>query len=570
MNARGAVVALLLAACAPAVATPSVAPSSSPLATSSQNTAPPRSSPNVSVTRVATIPTEFLYVETSPSVSTKLWLVDPSGRAAPTAVATWTLGGHTSSVSRDGRSIVIETRGTRSIVGLALVHPLTGEASVLYEGSADARAIYAQISPDGRSVAFALGLSRGWDGVWLVDTASGATRKLLAQPLPNDPSTGPVTVIGWSDDSQWVTYVTDDPTDLGAGAKVFVHNIADGRRVALGPGSLASWQSSEPRLVFAHVGGRGNQGAFGATISTFDLTRGTSTALLEIAPRVEELAWSPRTGRFLYLASELGCPFHSTIWTSAPGATAWQMGRRSDADAAWWGADGTTVYALVRGDGASADLIDALTGQTVARIPDAVPPDGCAALAPSPAPAAFATVCGTISDWMPDGPLTDGSFVLNAPGRAPIRLTIPAGRLGGNAAGYVCVGVVAGRPYPLFDGFATANTPLFVEQGRVPASTASPSPLGFVLPQACAFVASPIVGTEQTDWSVECGAANDRDARGFLGAALAQQGWTQCGLGLAAATWRKGSVMLGVAESSLAPGDYPRVTQFAHVISPCG
>jgi hypothetical protein len=28
-------------------------------------------------------------------------------------------------------------------------------------------------------------------------------------------------------------------------------------------------------------------------------------------------------------------------------------------------------------------------------------------------------------------------------------------------------------------------------------------------------------------------------------------------------------VMLAVSESSLAPGDYPRLTQFARVIAPC-
>jgi hypothetical protein len=32
---------------------------------------------------------------------------------------------------------------------------------------------------------------------------------------------------------------------------------------------------------------------------------------------------------------------------------------------------------------------------------------------------------------------------------------------------------------------------------------------------------------------------------------------------------KKNGVMLTVSESSLAPGDYPRLTQFARVISPC-
>lgn len=83
------------------------------------------------------------------------------------------------------------------------------------------------------------------------------------------------------------------------------------------------------------------------------------------------------------------------------------------------------------------------------------------------------------------------------------------------------------------------------------------------------YLAPPVVGTDQTEWKVDCGAANDRNARGTLGPALAQQGWTSCGAGLATAQWRKNDLMLGVAESSLATGDHPRLTQFARVMSPC-
>ncbi len=160
-------------------------------------------------------------------------------------------------------------------------------------------------------------------------------------------------------------------------------------------------------------------------------------------------------------------------------------------------------------------------------------------------------------------------MTLAAPDRDPLRLTIPAGRLGGVAAGYVCVGVIAGTPDPLFDGFFPANTPGFVEQGKTPATVALPTPSGFTLPETCAFVAAPVVIPDQTDWAISCGAAKDRDIRGTLASALAQQGWTNCAAGLATAQWRKGSVMLGVSESSLAPGDHPRLTQFAHVVPPC-
>jgi hypothetical protein len=198
------------------------------------------------------------------------------------------------------------------------------------------------------------------------------------------------------------------------------------------------------------------------------------------------------------------------------------------------------------------------------------PPTTAATISLPARPLSFATICGTISEYVSDGAQTDGSFILNSPGRAPLALTIPAGRLGGGGAGgYVCVGVQAGTPHPLFDGFAPSGTPGFVDTGKVPATAAQPTPTGFVLPQACAFVATPVVGTDQIEWSVDCGAANNNNARGILGPALAQQTWTSCASGLATAQWRKDGVMLGVVESSLAPGEYMRVIQFARLISPC-
>lgn len=184
-------------------------------------------------------------------------------------------------------------------------------------------------------------------------------------------------------------------------------------------------------------------------------------------------------------------------------------------------------------------------------------------------PTTFAFVCGTISDWLGDTSQANGSLVLSSPGRDPIKLTIPAGRLGGGAAaGYVCVGVLGGIPYPLFDGFVPGGAENFIASGTFPATLASPAPTGFVPPQACAYVAAPVVTADQTDWRLDCGAANN-NARGILGQALAQQGWTSCGSGVATAQWRRNNVMLAVSESSLAPGDYPRLTQFARVTSPC-
>ena len=183
--------------------------------------------------------------------------------------------------------------------------------------------------------------------------------------------------------------------------------------------------------------------------------------------------------------------------------------------------------------------------------------------------ATFASVCGTVSDFVGDSAQTNGSFVLNSSGRAPLKITIPAGRLGGSASGYVCIGVLAGVPYPIFDGFLTSGTPGFVDSGTLPATTALPAPTGFVLPQSCAYVVPPAVGIAQTDWKVDCGAANNNNARGTLGPSLAAQGWTSCGAGLASEPWQKNDLLLTVSESSLAAGDYPRFSQRARVGSPC-
>lgn len=60
---------------------------------------------------------------------------------------------------------------------------------------------------------------------------------------------------------------------------------------------------------------------------------------------------------------------------------------------------------------------------------------------------------------------------------------------------------------------------------------------------------------------VDRGADANRNARGTLAPALTQQGWTSCGVGLGTASWAKGTARLFIAESSMSPGDYPKLTQ---------
>ena len=186
-------------------------------------------------------------------------------------------------------------------------------------------------------------------------------------------------------------------------------------------------------------------------------------------------------------------------------------------------------------------------------------------------PAAFAAVCGTTSDGVARTTSTNATFLVNSAGRSPLKVAST-----GNApidamvpSGYVCLLLEAGVPFPVFAGLIGPQMPGYVAEGTIPATSARPAPIGFILPQACAFVAPPVVGTDTTVWAVDCGAQANRDARGALGAALTQQGWTSCGVGLGSMSSKKNGVMLGVQESTLAPGDYPRLTQFARVISPC-
>lgn len=205
--------------------------------------------------------------------------------------------------------------------------------------------------------------------------------------------------------------------------------------------------------------------------------------------------------------------------------------------------------------------------------PTSTPTVAPATASPTPSPATttaatFAFVCGTISDFVSDSGVANGSFVLNSPGRDPYKITIPAGRLGGVAANYVCAGVLAGIPRPLFAGFVPGGVENFIPSGTFPATLASPGPTGFVLPQACAYAAAPIVGTVQTEWSIDCGGANN-NARGALGPAFTQQGWSSCGAGLGTERWRKNDVVLSVSESSLAPGGYPRIAQVGRAGSSC-
>jgi hypothetical protein len=377
-----------MAACAPSpgsetnptpssIATPAATPASSTtdIATGPSPTERPRST-SIQTTSVASIPREFAYVEASPITDVTLWLVDLSGGAAPAAVARYTIGEGTSSASKDGKTVVIQARGERSVSALHVLHPLTGEATLLYDPPG-ARAFYPRLSPDGRYAAFALGRDSGWDGVWIADVATGQARQVLPQSAAPF-STDPVFLIGWSDDSEWLAYAANDPTDMGGfGPKVFIRHVADGRRVTVGRGHALAWRQQEPRILLLAQTGKGNQGAYGAAVSTYDLTHQQAQELFSIDPRVIQIAWSPVGDEFLYLTDTTSCPFRASIWTMVPGDPATRAGTIDTARQAWWSADGNTIFALVRGSGSDADVIDATTGRKIATIPNTVQTRAC-------------------------------------------------------------------------------------------------------------------------------------------------------------------------------------------------
>ncbi len=175
----------------------------------------------------------------------------------------------------------------------------------------------------------------------------------------------------------------------------------------------------------------------------------------------------------------------------------------------------------------------------------------------------WASVCGTVSDFVAITSTTNGSLALNSPGRPPLKITLTSSKLtpGGGIAGYICTSLEAGVPNPIFAGLWPPSTAGFVAEGTLPATKADPAPTGFVVPQTCAYVVPPLVGGDQNEWKVDCGADANRNARGTLAPALVEQGWISCGVGLGTASLAKGTTRLQVVESSLSPGDYPKFVQ---------
>jgi hypothetical protein len=315
------------------------------------------------------MPKDFAYVESGPASEVTLWLVDLSGDAAPAPVARWTGGTGSFGASRDGKTVIVAAPGNRSIVGLHLVHPLAGEATVLFEGPADGRVFFPRLSADGSTFAINLLNAGSGEGILIGDVTTGTTRAFAGTSGRGSS----VVPFDWSDDGQWLAYFQEEVAPEGSGCCTYLENVRDGRRIRLGLATMVSWRPTEPRLVVAKQDRTGNQGAYGATVSTFDLAQQRRTNLFSIDPRITTLRWSPTKDEFLYVQETLGCTHHGTLWTAAIGGIAKRVGSADTVQNAWWSADGVTIYALVRGEGPDSPVIDAASGRRIAVIPNDAP-----------------------------------------------------------------------------------------------------------------------------------------------------------------------------------------------------
>lgn len=119
---------------------------------------------------------------------------------------------------------------------------------------------------------------------------------------------------------------------------------------------------------------------------------------------------------------------------------------------------------------------------------------------------------------------------------------------------YVCVSLGRGAPMAGFLSQVLSGEPGYI---------AAVLPNGLALPQGCAYVGLPTTDADAVavTWKADCGATANRDARGTLGPAFIQQGWSSCANGLATEIWRKDTSRLTVSEGTGAPGEYPTLTQ---------
>lgn len=89
---------------------------------------------------------------------------------------------------------------------------------------------------------------------------------------------------------------------------------------------------------------------------------------------------------------------------------------------------------------------------------------------------------------------------------------------------------------------------------RLKLAVAVNEPFPVALPSRCQIL-STVLGTDQVEWRIDCGAAMNASARGTLAPFLTDDGWRLCGSGLATAMWTKADSQLSISEGSGVPGE---------------
>jgi len=89
---------------------------------------------------------------------------------------------------------------------------------------------------------------------------------------------------------------------------------------------------------------------------------------------------------------------------------------------------------------------------------------------------------------------------------------------------------------------------------RLKLAVAVNEPFPVALPSRCQIL-STVLGTDQVEWRIDCGAAMNASARGTLAPFLTDDGWRFCGSGLATAMWTKADSQLSISEGSGVPGE---------------
>ena len=317
--------------------------------------------PGIKTAPVGTIPSLFRYVALeTPLVDgahTRLWLVDLSSKRAPVLAAEWDapvspVGG--SSVSADGRTVLISASGTRSRVALSVLRPETGETRVLFEDPT-VTAVAARVSPDGARFAFTRYPAQGGfdQGIWVGRIAGGELARITA---PTTDTTTPQMPVAWSPDSARLAFTRD----LADGTEIRVVRADGGDEKLAGPGERAAWRTAAPELAIEQAVGAG------ARVYTIDVTTGKSTDIVkEDKGSVAALAWHPSGDRLAYVLSE-GASREASggIWIwRADSRTASRTDAGKTVFAPEWSGDGSVLSALAGGDDARIPIVDLLTGR---------------------------------------------------------------------------------------------------------------------------------------------------------------------------------------------------------------